>query len=154
MLLKSGIVSYRCFWQVLMSILCLVLHIFCVTVCICRKTAIKYLAFFATSSVVFWWRQVSNPDHAWKVSQFLTYVPGTHIDWEWDENATKYGYWKKFTVVRGFQNIFPVIIVAFSTSCIQKLLCPYMLIIFQLLCSEYENCACVRNRFLVKLGLP
>jgi len=47
MLLKSGIV-YRCSWWVLMSILCLVMHILCVY-------ALKLLSDF------FCWRQVGNP---------------------------------------------------------------------------------------------
>jgi len=51
MLLKSGVVLYRCFWRVLMSILCLVMHVLCVYV---LKTAICFfVAFFETRSVFF-----------------------------------------------------------------------------------------------------
>jgi len=48
MLLKIGLVLYRWFWRVLMSILCVVVHVLCVY-------ASKVLPGF------FWWRQVGNP---------------------------------------------------------------------------------------------
>jgi len=55
MLLKIGQVSYRRFWRVLMSILCVVVHVLCVN-------ASKLLSgfFIGTRSGFFWWRQVGN----------------------------------------------------------------------------------------------
>ena len=50
MLLKIGLVSYRCFWRVLISILCVVVH----TLCVCLKTAIwSFLAFLVQSLAFF-----------------------------------------------------------------------------------------------------
>ena len=51
MLLKIAIVLYRCFWRVLMSILCVVSHVLCVY-------ASKLLSGFFW---LFWWRQVGKP---------------------------------------------------------------------------------------------
>jgi len=45
--LKSGIVLQRCFWRVLTSVLCWVMHILCVN-------ALNLLSGF------FWWRHVGN----------------------------------------------------------------------------------------------
>jgi len=55
MLLKIGLVLYRCFWRVLMSILCMVVHVLCVY-------ASKLLSgFVGARSVFFRWRQVGKP---------------------------------------------------------------------------------------------
>ena len=55
MLLKIGLVLYRCLWRVLMSNLCMVLHVLCVY-------ASELLSdFFGTRSGFFWWRQFGNP---------------------------------------------------------------------------------------------
>jgi len=55
MLLTIGLVLYLCFWRVLMSILCVVVHVLCVYVS-------KLLSgFFGTRSGSFWWRHVGNP---------------------------------------------------------------------------------------------
>jgi len=55
MFLKSGTALHQCFWRVLMSILCLVMHISCVY-------ALKLLSGFFWDKVwLFWWRQVGNP---------------------------------------------------------------------------------------------
>ena len=55
MLLNIGLVLYRCYLPVLMSILCVFVHVLIV------YTSKLLSAFFCTRSVFFWWRQVGNP---------------------------------------------------------------------------------------------
>jgi len=58
MLLKIGLVLYRWFRRVLMSILCVVVHVLCV---FASKLLSGFFWLFGTRSDFFWWRQVSNP---------------------------------------------------------------------------------------------
>jgi len=58
MLLKIGIALYRCFWQVLMSILCLVMHVLCVCA---LKLLSDFFWLFWVKIWLFWWRQVGDP---------------------------------------------------------------------------------------------
>jgi len=54
---KDGIVLYPCFWRVLKSILCLVMHISCVRA---LKLLSGFSEFFGAMSGFFWWRQVGT----------------------------------------------------------------------------------------------
>jgi len=66
-LLKSGIVSYWCFWPVLMSILCLVMHILCVH-------ALKLLSGFSgTMSGVFGEDRLATLSFSPSLSHFAFY---------------------------------------------------------------------------------
>jgi len=56
-MLKNGIVLHRCFWQVLISILCLVMHVSYMYAHDCYLP----LLFLRLGLAFFWLRQVNNP---------------------------------------------------------------------------------------------